>query len=130
MTRSPVLPFPRGRRGGNTFGVVVLALLIAGAVGAAAYLFLAKPSPVSTTDGRAVAVEFLNLISSGQVDRAWEGTTAEFKSLLGLDGLREYVRRHPALKSTAEFASFTPTKREDYELRECRFTASAPRGML
>ena len=47
-------------------------------------------------DGQAAAEAFLDAIRKGQVEPAWTGTTAEFKSLIGLDTLREYVLETPA----------------------------------
>lgn len=54
-------------------------------------------------EGREVAAGFLAEVRAGRIEPAWLATTTEFKSLMGLDSLRDYVRAHPALGGPAEF---------------------------
>ena len=42
---------------------------------------------------------FLDELRAGRLEPAWQGTSTEFKSLMGLENLRDYVKTHPALKA-------------------------------
>lgn len=80
--------------------------------------------------GRSVAASFLDEVRAGRVDPAWQGTTAEFKSLMGSDSLKDYARNHPALKAQAEFVGSKRVetgagRMVDYEFRAT--PAAAPR---
>jgi hypothetical protein len=77
-------------------------------------------------DGRAAATSFLDEIRAGRVEPAWRATTVEFKSLMGLDSLRDYVRAHPALKGKAEFLDGRTVKSSGPELAEYTFRAIPP----
>ncbi len=76
-------------------------------------------------DGRAIGAAFLDQIREGRVDEAWGGTTSEFKSMLGLEGLRAYVAKHPELASPAEFEGLEEIEQNDLTLAKCRFRAAA-----
>jgi hypothetical protein len=54
-------------------------------------------------DGRAIAAQFLDELRAGRLESAWKSSSTEFKSLMGLENLRDYVKTHPALKAPAEF---------------------------
>lgn len=77
-------------------------------------------------DGRAAAVSFLDEVRAGRIEPAWRATTVEFKSLMGLDSLRDYVRAHPALKGQAEFVEGRAVASSGPELAEYKFRAVAP----
>src|SRR5688500_19004049 len=55
-------------------------------------------------EGRATAARFLDELRRGRLEPAWQDTSTEFKSLMGLENLRDYVKTHPALKAPAEYA--------------------------
>ena len=79
-------------------------------------------------DGATPAAEaFLGALRAGQVEQAWGATSPEFKSLMGLDALRDLVKRNPALRGPAEFAEARPSSAG---LTECVFRGSnaRPRG--
>jgi hypothetical protein len=78
------------------------------------------------SDGRALAVQFLDDLQADRVPAAWARTTTDFKSLMGLENLRGYVKTHPALKGPAEFSSSRPVDRNGIALTEYVFHASAP----
>lgn len=71
--------------------------------------------------GRAVAQTFLDQIRNGQVDAAWDATTAEFKSMLGKEGLRSYVKKNPEARAPAEFVACTPRPANGLPLAEATF---------
>lgn len=77
-------------------------------------------------DGQAAATTFLEEIRAGRIEPAWRATSVEFKSLMGLGTLRDYVRTHPALKGQAEFVEGRPVKSGGPELVEYKFRATAP----
>lgn len=76
-------------------------------------------------DGRDAAVAFLDDLKAGRIEGAWQGTSPEFKSLMGLDSLRDYVKTHPALKGQAEYAESRDATREGHTLIEHVFRAKA-----
>ncbi len=70
-------------------------------------------------DGAAGAAgAFLGELRAGRVEPAWEATSAEFKSLMGRDALRELVKKNSALRAPAEFAESRPS---GVGLTECVF---------
>ena len=66
--------------------------------------------------------------ASGEVEPAWQDTTAEFKSLQGLDTFKNYVKAHPVLKAEPEFTGFERFTREGLALSRCTFHATPPKG--
>lgn len=74
--------------------------------------------------GGEIGAAFLTRIRQGQVEQAWQGTTAEFKSMLGLEGLRAYVAAHPELSGPAQFEGQEALDREGLDLAKCRYRAT------
>lgn len=116
----------REKRGSGRAGVAaaLIALVAAGCGGS---------SGTGTVDdeGRAVAVQFLDEVRTGRLQPAWEGSSTEFKSLMGVENLRDYVKAHPALKAPAEYAEVRTIDQDGRALSEYVFRASAtpkPRG--
>ncbi|MDX2036589.1 MAG: hypothetical protein SFX72_08050 [Isosphaeraceae bacterium] len=62
-------------------------------------------------DGREAAARFLEDLRADRLDPAWQATNPEFKSLMGLESLRDCVRTHPALKGPAEHVEARDTDR-------------------
>lgn len=103
----------------HAVGVCLLsALMLTGCSGGGGG---SAPSP---DDGRAVAATFLDQIRAGQVDQAWAGTTPEFKSMLGLEGFRSYVRKNPESKAPAEFVACVPKPANGLDLAESSFRST------
>jgi hypothetical protein len=96
---------------------VLAALLLAGC---------ARSGNVADDAGRAVAARFLDELRAGRIEPAWNETSAEFKSLMGFENLRDYVRTHPALKAPAAYASARPLNRDGLHLAEYVFHATPP----
>jgi len=73
-------------------------------------------------EARAAASRFLDEVRAGRLGPAWEGASTEFKSLMGLENLRDLLKAHPALKSEAEFVESRP---EGGSTTKCVFRANA-----
>jgi hypothetical protein len=107
------------------------SILIAAGVGlvlilAAAAWFWPRRTPVAAVeDGRPVAENFLAQIRAGQVDAAWESTTAEFKSDEGREQFRQYVARNPLLRQPLEFAEYQATELNGLPRGQCLFKSAA-----
>jgi len=102
---------------------LALALVCAGCGGGAA------PEPDASRD---VAARFLDEIRAGKAEAAWEGTSTEFKSLLGRDGFVAYVRKHPALKEKEPplFVSFNSAERNGIPVGECAFRSASKKSAV
>ncbi|QEH36205.1 hypothetical protein OJF2_47650 [Aquisphaera giovannonii] len=85
-----------------------------------------RDSSKAGEDGRALAAEFLDDLRAGRFPEAFARTTTEFKSLMGLDTLRDYVKAHPALKGTPELADAKPSSRNGIKVTEYTYKATAP----
>lgn len=75
-------------------------------------------------DGRAIAVRFLDDLRAGKLEPAWQGSSTEFKSLMGVENLRDYVKTHPALKAPAEYAESRTIDRDGLSMVEHIFHAT------
>lgn len=102
---------------------LALALLCAGCGGGAV------PEPDASRD---TAARFLDEVRAGRAEAAWEGTSTEFKSLLGRDGFIAYVRKHPALleKEPAQFVSFNAAERNGIPVGECAFRSASRKSAV
>lgn len=72
------------------------------------------------------ASSFLDELRTGRLEPAWEGTSAEFKSLMGLESLRDFVKRHPGLKGQAELKEARLLETDGDRQVECLFQVSTP----
>ena len=102
------------RRGGASAVVLVLVAAGCGRTGSAV-----------GDDPRAIAVQFLDELRAGRLEPAWQGSSTEFKSLMGLENLRDYVKAHPALKAPAEHAESRTIDRDGRAYVEQVFHATA-----
>lgn len=104
-------------------GVGVLAAVLLGALLWQAVAWLRIPS-TSSDEARPIAESFLGDLRSGKADRidaAWATTTPEFKSDMGKERFRQFVRSKPQLKEPAEFADFHMTEANGLRVAECTF---------
>lgn len=65
-----------------------------------------RQPPADPAVGQRVADAFLAQLRAGQVDQAWQSTTAEFKSYEGRESFARYVRQHPYLKQPLTFVEY------------------------
>jgi len=91
-------------RVGRTQLIVLLAVCAVLAI-AVFWMWRKRPTQPDFEAGRAVAEEFLQLVRSGQPEKAWESTTAEFKSAEGRESFLRYVKDHPSLSGKLSFVS-------------------------
>jgi hypothetical protein len=70
-----------------------------------------------------VADVFLERLRNGEVDAAWESTTADFKSDEGRESFRSVVQARPALKEPAEFVAFKEVSLHGLKRGECTYRA-------
>jgi hypothetical protein len=91
---------------------VIAALLVAGCSGSGGQW---------DEPARTAAVQFLDELRAGRLEPAWRGCSTEFKSLMGLENLRDYMKAHAALRSAAEFTEVRPIQRNGQTMAECRF---------
>jgi hypothetical protein len=104
------------RPGGRT--AVIAAPLVAGCGGSGGQW---------DEPARTAAAQFLDELRAGRLEPAWRGCSTEFKSLMGLENLRDYVKVHVALKSAAEFTEARPIQRNGQTMAECRFRGLSKR---
>jgi hypothetical protein len=78
----------------------------------------------ASDNARTTAEAFLTELRGGRLESAWQSTSVEFKSIMGLENLRDYVRAHPALKAPADFVETRPLTRQGLPLSECVFHAT------
>ncbi len=108
-----------GTRAGRFAAAFALALVALTAAGCG------RSATRADDDSRAAAERFLGEIREGRYGPAWEGGSTEFKSLMGVETIRDLVKAHPALKSPAEFAESRAIERDGAAQAECVFRATA-----
>lgn len=111
-------PKRRRRRAGPFTTLAVLTALTAVGCG--------RSGGAADDATKAVAVRFLDELRAGNIRPAWVSSSTEFKSLMGAENLRDYVKTHPALKAPAEFVETRPIERDRRTLAECVFQATPP----
>jgi len=79
--------------------------------------------PGPNADGREAAAQFLGDLRADRLGPAWQGTTPEFKSLMGLESLRDCVKAHTALKGPAEYVESRDASRDGRAMVEHVFKA-------
>jgi hypothetical protein len=92
-------------RGGRTVLIVAGALAVAAVAGFLILRTGSEPAP-HEDEGRPIADLFLSQIRDGQLDEAWESTTADYRSDQGRDAFRTFVAARAGLKQPAEFIRF------------------------
>jgi len=97
---------PTSTRSARAVLPILLTALVALALAAGVLWYLTStPAKPSLEEGRGVAEPFLAALREGAPDRAWEMTSAEFKSAEGREAFRKYVAAHPILKTPTEYVS-------------------------
>lgn len=84
--------------------VVLLALLLILA-GVAAWLWMSPTTQPSLDAGRAVAEAFLTELREARPEKAWDSTTAEFKSAQGREAFQREVKPLTFLQQPLDFVS-------------------------
>jgi hypothetical protein len=99
---------------GTRCGALLLAWLFSGCY---------PPQVPPQDDGRGVADVFLEQLRNGEVDAAWESTTADFKSDEGRESFRSLVQAQPVLREPAEFVVFQEVSLHGLKRGECTYRA-------
>ena len=120
----PTTPHPRS---GKTKTAIIAGIVLVAALGAIAYQFLGKSSSPPPDNGVSIAEPFLVSIRNGQVDAAWDSTSAEFKSLQGKEEFKKFVKEHPVLKEPLGLETFQNVTISKKTCLQCNFhKESAP----
>ena len=82
----------------------ILLLIALGAYFGPKYL-MRTPTQPDVEVGRVVAEDFLQLTRSTNPGKAWDGSTAEFKSIEGRESFIRKIRTNPVLKEPLQFVS-------------------------
>jgi hypothetical protein len=89
----------------NRYHLIACALICCGAWSVSGCGSSANPD-----EAHLAADAFLTQIRAGDVDQAWEATSSEFKSYMGRDRLRHFVRTASALKEPATLQRCQPAE--------------------
>jgi hypothetical protein len=74
--------------------------------------------------GQATAIHFLDELRAGRLEPAWQAASTEFKSLMGIENLRDYVKTHPTLRGPAEYTEYRAIERNGRPMAEHIFRAT------
>jgi hypothetical protein len=85
-------------------GAIAIAL-ISGTGFYVARQFMKPPASPSVEVGRAVAEKFLESVRTGKAGEAWDGATAEFKSIEGKESFIQKAKSTPILTGPLQFNS-------------------------
>ena len=96
-------------------------------VGMGIWLFLPTSTPQPGAEGKEIAEVFLEQVRSGKTAEAWTGSSAEFKSYMGKDTLRDLAKKTPALREKLDFVAMEATKVNGLDRKI--FTFRAPKSM-
>jgi hypothetical protein len=86
----------------------ILGLLVL--LGIGLWLLLPSGTPQPGAEGKEIAMAFLEQVRLGKTAEAWTGSSAEFKSYMGKDTLRDFAKKTPALREKLDFVSMETTK--------------------
>lgn len=99
------MSFPKSPpRCGQAKQVVLVALLIV-LTSAAGWLWFSPATQPSLDGGRAIAEAFLTELREAHPEKAWDSTTAEFKSAQGREAFQREVKPLTFLQSPLDFVS-------------------------
>jgi hypothetical protein len=108
---------------GRLIGLVLLLAIVAGGYLAMRY-FRKPPTQPSPDVGRAVAEEFLTTVRGGNAGKAWDASTAEFKSIEGRESFIRKSKATPLLKEPLQFNSSQEVMVQDQPRTEYLFQSS------
>lgn len=96
-------------------------------LGMGIWLFLPASTPQPGAEGKEIALTFLEQVRLGKTAEAWTGSSAEFKSYMGKDTLRDLAKKTPALREKTEFVSMEATRVNGLDRKI--FTFRAPKSL-
>jgi hypothetical protein len=89
---------------GRLIGLILVLALVAGGYFALHYFRKPQTQP-SPEVGRTVAEDFLTKVRAGDPGKAWDSSTAEFKSIEGRESFIRKSKSAPILKEQLQFVS-------------------------
>lgn len=112
------------------FRLAVTVVILGLAILASLVLWRWRGPPVPEQAPQTVAADFLEELRTNRVDAAWAGTTAEFKSYLGRERLRDLVRLKPVLKEPLESSGVEEKDVNGIPLTVCTFSGPQKPGVV
>lgn len=104
--------------------LVALIVVLLAAVFAIWKYWSQPPTKPETEVGRGVAQAFLDKVREGRAGEAWDGTTAEFKSIEGRESFIRSSAKRSALKQQLHFASMQNVQVKDQSRAEYVFQSA------
>lgn len=115
-------------RSGKTQTAVIAGVVLVAAIGWIGYQWLGGSAAPPADNGVSIAEPFLTEIRKGQVDAAWESTSAEFKSLMGKEEFKKFVKEQPILKDTLELGNVQQVTINKTQCLQCAFHKPSAEG--
>jgi len=97
---------------GVILGIVIVVSLV---------LWRWREPPVPSQAPQTVAADFVEELRTNRIDTAWAGTTAEFKSFLGRERLRDFVLSKAILRQPLEFSGVEQQAINGISFMACTF---------
>lgn len=115
------------RRGGLAARVLILGvvgvLLVLALIG-----WFAQPRRIQEDPARAITDAFLQQIQQGDLEAAWQATSAEFKSDMGREDFLQFVAKFPVLHEPLSFEAFRPIPEHPLPMVECVYLSAGSEG--
>jgi hypothetical protein len=112
-----------GRGGGCVVSPCMVSLLLLPGVFTAGGGCGGRGGPEMRT--AAVATAFLEAIRQGQVAAAWQETSTDFKSAMGQDRMKAYVKSQPVLRESMTLISEGTVELQGRPYHRCVFTPAS-----
>lgn len=114
-------------RSGKTTTAVIAGITLIAALAAIGYQWFGKSTAPPADNGVSIAEPFLAGIIAGQVETAWDSTSAEFKSLQGKEEFKKFVKAQPVFKEPLELEHVQQVTINKSTCLQCNFhKKSAP----
>lgn len=108
---------------------IVIAVVAMAAIFAAVWFMLPKSTQPDANAGQKVAESFLTLIREKEPGKAWDATTAEFKSAQGREAFIRACKPHKFLLEPVEFVSVQTVNVQDKPHSEFVFRSPSVKGV-
>ena len=116
------------QRSGKTQTAVIAGVVLVAALGWIIYHWVGGSSAPTPEKAVSIAEPFLSEIRNGQVDAAWESTGAEFKSLMGKEEFKKFVKEQPILKDQLQLGNVQQVTINKMQCLQCAFHKPSAEG--